>query len=58
MFKINNMDILLQLALIILPSGAVFMTTVLFLKRQSEKEIRNFQFELNNQLKQERQKYY
>lgn len=52
------MDLILQLALIILPSGAIFMTVMLFLRRQSEKDVRNFQFELNNQLKQERQKFF
>lgn len=48
------MDVVLQLALIVLPAGAVFMTTVLFLRKQSEKEIRNLQLEM----KKERQKYF
>lgn len=52
------MDIVLQMALIILPAGAVFMTTVLFLRRQSEREVRNLQLELNGELKKERQKYF
>lgn len=54
----NMADIALQLALIILPAGAVFMTTVLFLRRQSEREIRNAHLELNHELKKERQKFF
>ena len=48
------MDLILQIALIILPAGAVFLTVVLFLRRQSEKEVRHLQFEL----KKERQAYF
>lgn len=48
------MDILLQLALIILPAGGIFLTVVLFLRKQSEKDIRSLQIEL----KKERQKYF
>ena len=48
------MDVLLQIALIILPAGAVLITVVLFLRKQSEKELRNLQFEL----KKERQAYF
>lgn len=48
------MEVVLQLALIILPAGAVFLTVVLFLRKQSEKEIRHLQFEL----KKERQKFF
>lgn len=48
------MDIVLQLALIIIPAGAVFLTTVLFLRKQSEKEVRHLQIEL----KKERQKFF
>jgi hypothetical protein len=52
------MEIILQLALIIIPSGGIFLTVVLFLKRQNEKEVKNFQLELQSQLKKERQKYF
>jgi hypothetical protein len=48
------MEIVLQLALIIIPAGAVFLTTVLFLRKQSEKEVRHLQIEL----KKERQKFF
>ncbi|MES2589695.1 MAG: hypothetical protein V4622_12005 [Bacteroidota bacterium] len=57
------MDILLQLALIIVPAGAVFLTVLLFLKKQSEREIRNSQSDsiankLQAELKKERQKFF
>jgi len=48
------MDILLQLALIILPAGGIFLTVSLFLKRQSEKEVRHLQIELRK----ERQNFF
>lgn len=48
------MDILLQIALIVLPAGAVLATVIIFLRKQGEKELRNFQFEL----KKERQAYF
>lgn len=48
------MDILLQIALIVLPAGAVLATVILFLRKQGEKDLRNFQFEL----KKERQAYF
>jgi hypothetical protein len=48
------MEILLQLALIILPAGGVFLTVSLFLKKQGEKEVRNLQIELRK----ERQNFF
>lgn len=48
------MEIVLQLALIIIPAGAVFATVYLFLRKQSEKEIRHLQIEL----KKERQNFF
>ena len=48
------MEILLQLALIILPAGGVFLTVSLFLKRQGEKEVRHLQIELRK----ERQNFF
>ena len=48
------MEILLQLALIILPAGGIFLTVSLFLKKQGEKEVRNLQIELRK----ERQNFF
>lgn len=48
------MDVLLQIALIIFPAGAVLLTTIFFLRRETSKEIRNMQIEL----KKERQQYF
>jgi hypothetical protein len=48
------MEILLHIALVILPAGAVFATVYLFLKKQSEREIRHLQIEL----KKERQQFF
>lgn len=47
-------NILFQLALIIIPAGAVLITTIYFLRRESGKELRSAQIEL----KQERQKFF
>ena len=43
------MDILLQIALIIIPAGAVLLTTIFFLRRESGKEVRSLQIELKRQ---------
>lgn len=48
------MDIIFQLAILIIPSGIIFLTISLFLKRQSEKDIRNLQIEL----KKDRQSFF
>lgn len=48
------MEILFQIALILLPTGAVLFTTMLFLRKQSEKDLRNLQVEL----KKERQTFF
>lgn len=48
------MEILFQIALILLPTGAVLLTTMLFLRKQSEKDVRNLQIEL----KKERQTFF
>ena len=48
------MEIIFQIALIVLPAGAVFLTVHLFLKKQNERELKNLQIEL----KKERQKYF
>lgn len=48
------MEIVLHLALIIIPAGAVIFTVWLFLKKQQEKEVKHLQIEL----KKERQKFF
>ncbi|MFN5911832.1 MAG: hypothetical protein ACK45H_10890 [Bacteroidota bacterium] len=48
------MDAVLQIALIIFPAGAVLLTTIFFLRRETSKDIRNMQIEL----KKERQQYF
>jgi hypothetical protein len=48
------MEILAQIALIVLPAGAVLFTVVLFLRKQSEKDLRSMQIEL----KKERQSFF
>lgn len=47
-------QIVFQIALIIVPAGAVLMTAIYFMRRESEKELRNAQFEL----KKERQNFF
>ncbi|XOV67812.1 MAG: hypothetical protein ACFHU9_01310 [Fluviicola sp.] len=47
-------QIVFQIALIIVPAGAVLMTAVYFMRRESEKELRNAQIEL----KKERQQFF
>ena len=48
------MNVLLQISLIVLPAAAVLLTTIFFLRRESEKETRNLRTELKKQL----QKYF
>lgn len=48
------MDILLQIALIVIPSGAVLLTTIFFLRREASKEVMNMKAELKKQ----RQEYF
>ncbi len=48
------MELLIQVALIILPAGAVLFTTYFFLKKQGENEVQNLQFDL----KRERQNFF
>lgn len=43
------MEVLLQIALILIPAGAVLLTTIFFLKRESAKEVRSVQIELKKQ---------
>lgn len=48
------MDIVLQLALIIIPAGAVLMTTIYFLRKETSSEVRS----LNYELKKQRQEFF
>ena len=48
------MDILLQIALIILPAGAVLLTTILFLRKEAAKDVQDMRAELKKQ----RQEYF
>lgn len=50
----DSTQIIFQIALIIVPAGAVLITAIYFMRRESEKEIRNVQLEL----KRERQKFF
>lgn len=43
------MDVVLQIALIIFPAGAVLLTTIFFLRKETEKEVRSLQMELKKQ---------
>jgi len=47
-------QIVFQIALILVPAGAVLLTAVYFMRRESEKELRNAQIELRK----ERQKFF
>lgn len=48
------MDILIQIALIVIPSGAVMLTAIYFLRRESSKEV----FNMKAELKKQRQEYF
>ncbi|MFT6244585.1 MAG: hypothetical protein ACJA0U_003044 [Salibacteraceae bacterium] len=50
----NISQIIFQIALIVVPAGAVLLTAIYFLRRESEKEIRSVQLEL----KKERQNFF
>lgn len=43
------MDAILQIALIIFPAGAVLMTTIFFLRKETDKEVRSAKIELKKQ---------
>lgn len=51
-------NIIFQLALIILPSGAVLLTAIYFMRRSAERDLRTAQIDLNNDLRKERQKFF
>lgn len=43
------MDVVLQIALILIPAGAVLLTTIYFLRRETSQEVRSMQIELKKQ---------
>lgn len=45
----NWEDIVFQIALIVIPAGAVLMTTIYFIRREGDKDVRNMQMELKKQ---------
>lgn len=45
----NWTDGIFQIALIVIPAGAVLMTVIFFLRKEGEKELRNVQIELKKQ---------
>ncbi len=47
-------QIIFQIALIVVPAGAVLLTAIFFLRKESEKEVRSLRIELQR----ERQKYF
>lgn len=51
-------DIVFQIALIILPAGAVLMSTIFFLRKTNEREDKNNARQLQAELKKQRQEYF
>ena len=43
------MEVVLQIALIIFPAGAVLLTTIFFLRKESSQELRSMQIEMKKQ---------
>lgn len=43
------MEVLFQIALILIPAGSVLLTTIFFLRRESDKEVSSVQIELKKQ---------
>lgn len=54
----NWEEIVFQIALIVIPAGAVLMTTVLFLRKNAEKEDKNSMRQLQSKLKKQRQEFF
>ncbi|MBC9811742.1 hypothetical protein H9Y05_04560 [Crocinitomicaceae bacterium CZZ-1] len=54
----NWEEIVFQIALIVIPAGAVLMTTVLFLRKNAEKEDKNSMRQLQSELKKQRQEFF
>jgi hypothetical protein len=54
----NWEDILFQIALIVLPAGAVLMTTIFFLRKNTETEDKQNMRQLQSELKKQRQEFF
>lgn len=54
----NWEEVIFQMALIILPAGAVLMTTIFFLRRNSDQENNKGMIQLQSELKKQRQEYF
>lgn len=54
----NREEIIFQIALIVLPAGAVLMTTVFFLRKNAEKEDKRDIRLLQSELKKQRQEFF
>ncbi len=54
----NWEEIVFQIALIVIPAGAVLMTTVLFLRKNAEKEDKHSMRQLQSELKKQRQEFF
>ena len=52
------MEIAFQLALIIVPAGAVLLTAVFFMRKMAEKDLRATHSALNAELKKDRQEFF
>ena len=50
--------ILFQIALIVVPAGAVMLTAIYFLRQQSEGKVRDAKIELTQTLKKQRQEFF
>ncbi len=50
--------IIFQIALIVMPAGAVMLTAIYFLRKQSESKVRDAQIELTQTLKKQRQEFF
>ncbi|MEZ4889699.1 MAG: hypothetical protein R2779_03780 [Crocinitomicaceae bacterium] len=58
MTDMNWEDIIFYVALITLPAGAVLMTTILFLRKQTERELNSQFHNVQSELKKQRQEYF
>ena len=49
LIKMNWESVIFQIALVLIPAGAVLMTTIYFLRKEDSKELRSMQIELKKQ---------
>lgn len=54
----NWEELIFQMALIILPAGAVLMTTIFFLRKNADQENNKEMIQLQSELKKQRQEYF